>query len=48
MTLEQYYGEKLQMLRNGQQYLSDMIAEYPVKKTAPDTEIAEKRTAGGL
>ena len=34
MTLEQYYGEKLQMLRNGQQYLSDMIAEYPVKKTA--------------
>ncbi|MFR7846646.1 MAG: GTP pyrophosphokinase family protein [Coprococcus phoceensis] len=23
-----------QMLRNGQQYLSDMIAEYPVKKTA--------------
>ena len=22
------------MLRNGQQYLSDMIAEYPVKKTA--------------
>lgn len=34
MTLEEYYGEKLQMLRNGQQYLSDMIAQYPVEKTA--------------
>mgnify|MGYP000016637998 FL=1 len=32
MTLEQYYGEKLQMLRNGQQYLSDMIAEYSGEK----------------
>ena len=45
MTLEEYYGEKLQMLRNGQQYLSDMIAQYPVEKTA-DGRYADADDAG--